>query len=100
MIDYVVKKISFVPVYVEIKGIVYEELKPTKNLVKMDENEAKTLVFLLWNDRLARTSVLVVIILCLFLIVSLRFVSVVHYLIKDILLIACFTCICFIIKGI
>ncbi|XP_069690974.1 sorting nexin-14-like isoform X2 [Periplaneta americana] len=41
----------------------------------MDENEAKTIVFLIWNDKLARTSVLVIIILCLFLTVSLSFLS-------------------------
>ncbi|XP_021925834.1 sorting nexin-14-like isoform X2 [Zootermopsis nevadensis] len=33
----------------------------------MDENEAKTLIFLIWNDRLSRTSILVIIILCLFM---------------------------------
>ncbi|XP_067005138.2 sorting nexin-14 [Anabrus simplex] len=41
----------------------------------MDPAQAKTVIFLLWNDRLARTSVLLVIILSLFLTISLSFVS-------------------------
>lgn len=41
----------------------------------MDENEAKIHIFLIWNDKLARTLVLVIIILCLFLSISLSFLS-------------------------
>ena len=40
----------------------------------MDENEAKTCIFLIWSDRLARTSVFVIMLLCMVLSVSFRFV--------------------------
>jgi hypothetical protein len=46
----------------------------------MDENEAKTLILLIWNDKPARTSILVIVILCLLLSVLFRFV---HCLFKD-----------------
>lgn len=46
----------------------------------MDENEAKTCIFLIWNDRLARTSVFVIMLLCMVLSVSFSFLSAVFVL--------------------